>query len=212
MPKAKRSADGPYDNVGVIHDMSRSLEGFDASAAIEEMFPLKDLPPPPEGDLDTTHNCPLCDHILQYDEVVTSKGDTWAYYRCPAVNDFTKCFVASAADQMEPYLDRVKHTLHPCYKRGVDAYQPSMMRCYCNKSLILAMSKSERNNMRLYFKCPKGSCSFFQWGDEAPAGKIRRWLHQGVDPSAKGKEQNHKPYDLAAPIQRQRPYEVTPRC
>ena len=218
MPRVKRSCDGPKDGLGVIHNMQfctdspRELEGFDATVAINDMFPLEDLPPPPKGDLETTHSCPLCSHVLQYDEVTTSKGDTWCYYRCPSVTDYTKCFVASAADQLESYLDRVANTLHPCYKRGVDAYEPSMMRCYCNKSLILAMSKSQRNSMRLYFKCPKGSCSFFQWGDEAPLGKIRRWLHQGVDPNAKGKEQNHKPYDLAAPIQRTRPYEVTPRC
>ena len=218
MPRVKRSCDGPKDGLGVIHNMAFStdsphnLEDFDASAAIDEMFPLQDLPPVPEGDLETTHNCPICSHALQYDEVTTSKGDTWCYYRCPSVTDYTKCFVASAADQLETYLDRVTHTLHPCYKRGVDAYDTSMMRCYCNKSLILAMSRSQRNNMRLYFKCPRGTCSFFQWADESPTGKIRRWLNQGVDPSAKGKEQNHKPYDLAAPIKRSRPYEVTPRC
>ena len=129
MPRVKRSSDGPNDGLGVIQNMQfctdspRHLEGFDATAAISEMFPLQDLPPSPKGDLETMHNCPLCSHVLQYDEVTTVKGDTWCYYRCPAVIDFTKCFVASAADQLEAYLDRVANTLHPCYKRGVDAYE-----------------------------------------------------------------------------------------
>ena len=38
-----------------------------------------------------------------------------------------------------------------------------------------------------------------------------RWLHQGVNPKAKGKEQRHKPYDLAKPIPRQRNFEARPR-
>ena len=117
MPRVKRSCDGPKDGLGVIHNMPfctdspLELEGFDATVAINDMFPLEDLPPPPKGDLETTHSCPLCSHVLQYDEVTTSKGDTWCYYRCPSVTDYTKCFVASAADQLESYLDRVANTL-----------------------------------------------------------------------------------------------------
>ena len=148
---------------------------------------------------------------MEYDEVTTKKGTQWCYYRCPSVKDFTKCFVACGADELDQYLERVKATLHPCYGRGPDSYDPCMMRCYCNKSLILAMSRSDKNKFRLYFKCPKGECSFFQWGDDAPLGKIRRWLHQGVNPDATDKEQRHKPYDLDRPLKRHHPYEATPR-
>ena len=156
--------------------------------------------------------CPLCHDPLQYDEVTTQRGTPWCYYRCPSVTDFTKCFVASSAEDVDLYLDRVEQTLHPMFESGPNSFDPANMRCYCNKSLILAMSKSDKNKHRLYFKCPKGECSFFQWGDSQPVGKVMRWLYQGVNPDAKGKEQRHKPYDLAKPIQRQRPYEARPLC
>ena len=177
-------------------------ELFDAASLLEEMFPDK-------SQQDKT--CPLCYATLQYDEVETKRGDTWCYYRCPGVTDFTKCFIASGEDDVDMYLHRVKESLHPVYQPGPDSFNPSHMRCYCQRSLILALSKSDKNKHRLYFKCPKGDCSFFQWGDVSPEGKVRRWLHQGVNPDVKGKEQRHKPYDLAKPIPRQRNFEARTR-
>ena len=38
------------------------------------------------------------------------------------------------------------------------------------------MSNSERNPGRLFFKCAKRQCDFFQWADEYPRGHTRRWL------------------------------------
>ena len=135
--------------------------------------------------------CPLCHDPLQYNEITTQRGTSWCYYRCPSVTDFTKCFVASSAEDVDLYLDRVKQTLHPMFESVPNSFDPANMRCYCNKSLILAMSESDKNKHRLYFKCPKRECSFFQWGDS---------------------QQRHKPYDLAEPIQRQRRYEARLRC
>ena len=176
-------------------------ETFDANALLEELFPDKSTP---------ARTCPLCHQQLLYDEVTTKTVSQWCYYRCPAVNDYTKCFVACGEDDDDVYLQRVKDTLHPLFMPGPSSYDPSHMRCYCHKSLILALSKSEKNRLRLYFKCPKGECSSFQWADDEPVGKVRRWLYQGVDPDAKGMEQRHKPYDLAKPIPRQPPCEA--RC
>ena len=51
------------------------------------------------------------------------------------------------------------------------------------------MSKSEKKTSSLYFKCPKGQCTFSQWGDSKPFGKVQRWLEQGVNPEARGIEQ-----------------------
>ena len=186
------------DNVNV--DAS-SEPPFDTDTLLEEMFP----------DKTNDKTCPICSESLQYDEVTTKRGTPSCYYHCPAVNDFTKCFVASGADDIDLYLDRVKQTLHPMFVSGPNSFEPSLMRCYCNKSLILALSKSDKNKYRLYFKCPKGEYSFFQWGDSQPVGKVMRWLHQGVNPDVKGKEQRHKPYDLAKPIPRQRNFEARPR-
>ena len=94
---------------------------------LDEMFPDK-------SGHDKT--CPRCYETLIYDEITTQKGDLWRYFRCPQVHEFTKCFVACGADDVDGYLNKVKETLHPCYVNGFDA---SRMRCYCNMSLILAV-------------------------------------------------------------------------
>ena len=189
------------DSVDVQRE-KEEREAFDAASLLEELFPDK-------SQQDKT--CPLCFVPLQYDEVETKRGDTWCYYRCPSVTDYTKCFVASGEDDVDVYLQRVKQSLHPVFQHGPDSFNSSHMRCYCQRSLILALSKSDKNKHRLYFKCPKGDCSFFQWGDTLPAGKVQRWLHQGVNPNAKGKEQRDKPYDLDVPIPRQRNFEARTR-
>ena len=38
------------------------------------------------------------------------------------------------------------------------------------------MSNSERNPGRLFFKCAKRECDFFQWADEDPRKNTKRWL------------------------------------
>ena len=38
------------------------------------------------------------------------------------------------------------------------------------------MSNSEKNPGRLYFKCPKRECKFFQWADVEPRGCVKNWL------------------------------------
>ena len=96
-------------------------EVFDAASLLEEMFPDK-----PQQD----ETCPICYATLQYDEVETKRGDTWCYYRCPGVTDFTKCFIASGEDDVDMYLHRVKESLHPVYQPGPDSFNPSHMRYY----------------------------------------------------------------------------------
>ena len=196
MPRVKKSSDAtrPQDleeeHLPTIQTMqfvdsddaqreASERDAFDTTALLQEMFPDKS---------EQVKTCPLCHEQLHYNEVTTKRGTQWCYYRCPSITDFTKCFVASGAQDVDLYLDRVKETLHPVFFSGPNSFDASLMRCYCNKSLILAMSKSEKNKYRLYFKCPKGECSFFQWGDDEPVGKVRRWLYQGVNPDAQGKE------------------------
>ena len=174
---------------------------FDPDNMLDQMFPDKQVDP-------QVKTCPRCYETLIYDEVDTKRGDVWRYYRCTTLNDYTKCYVTCGADDVDLYLDKVRDTLHPVYVSG---YQASHLRCYCNLSLILAMSKSDKNKYRLYFKCPKGACSFFQWGDTEAFGRVQQWFVQGVNPDARHKEQRHKPYDLAKPIQTKRPFEARPR-
>ena len=40
----------------------------------------------------------------------------------------------------------------------------------------MTMSHSEKNPGRLFFKCRKRQCEFFQWVDEHPRGKNRAWI------------------------------------
>ena len=228
MPRVKRSQQLPsIQTMQFVDDNDRHLANvdlgcFDADSVLKDMFPptgdhvavkVEGDEQEEEGEVDgdVDIKCPLCLDTLQYDEVETKQGVPWRYYRCPAVADFTKCFVACGVDDVSIYLERVKNTLHSIYRPGPVSFDPACMRCYCQLSLILALSRSDKNRHRLYFKCPKGRCSFFQWGDEEPKGKVYRWLYQGVATDAKGKEQRHKPYDLARPIERRPPFEARPR-
>ena len=221
-------ADNPYRPV--VRDVD--LPSFDAESVLKEMFvPSNDelqeqQQQQEEGDIVSKDElqqqqeegeivsdepeCPLCRDKLQYDEVETKRGEPWCYYRCPAVADYTKCFVACGAADVTMYLHRIKETLHSIYKPGPASFDPASMRCFCQMSLILALSRSDRNKHRLYFKCPKGECSFFQWADEEPKGKNYRWLYQGVT-NSKNKEQRYKPYDLDRPMERRLPFEARPR-
>ena len=40
----------------------------------------------------------------------------------------------------------------------------------------MSMSHTEKNPGRLFFKCSRRICPFFQWVDEDPRGKNRAWL------------------------------------
>ena len=166
-------ADNPYRPV--VRDVD--LPSFDAESVLKEMFvPSKDelqqqqeegdivskdeLQQQEEGEIVSDEpECPLCRDKLQYDEVETKKGEPWCYYRCPAVADYTKCFVACGAADVTMYLHRIKETLHSIYKPGPASFDPACMRCFCQMSLILALSRSDKNRHRLYFKCPKGQSS-----------------------------------------------------
>ena len=188
------------------------LPSFDADSVLNEMFVSSDdNQQQEEGEIvQDEPKCPLCQDTLQYDEVEGKGGEPWCYYRCPAIADYTKCFVACGAADVTMYLHRIKETLHSIYKPGPASFDPAGMRCFCQMSLILAMSRSDKNRHRLYLTCPKRRCSFFQWADEEPKGKNYRWLYQGVA-NSKLKEQRYKPYDLAKPIARRPPFEARPR-
>ena len=193
MPRVKRCS-----SVETNYDTDEMLTvDFDTDNSLSEMFPDNQA-----------KTCPRCYETLMYDEVTTQKGDLWKYYRCITLNDYTKCYVACGVDDADLYLDKVRDTLHPVYVGGPHCLPASHMRCYCNLSLILTLSKSDKNKNRLYFKCPRTKCQFFQWADVEPFGRVRRWLVQGVKPDAKHKEQRHKPYDLAEPIQTRPSFEA----
>ena len=70
------------------------------------------------------------------------------------------------------HLDSAKRQLRPYY------YQLPLdkMRCHCCVALSMNMSHTEKNPGRLFFKCSRRICPFFQWVDEDPRGKNRVWL------------------------------------
>ena len=117
-------------------------------------------PPPPPW-------CPRCNVTMSYGCIKAADGSDWyKYYRCPEVRFFTKCYVTCGADELSEYLPRVQTQTHPCYN-DID---PARFRCLCNKSLVLTTSRSQKNPGRLYLKCQKRNCKFFQWIDEPPRG------------------------------------------
>ena len=52
------------------------------------------------------------------------------------------------------------------------------MRCHCANPLAMTMSHSEKNPGRLFFRCCRRLCPFFQWVDEDPRRKNRVWLEE----------------------------------
>ena len=117
-------------------------------------------PPPPY--------CPRCDVPMSYGCIKAADGTDWyKYYRCPSTWWTTKCYVTCGAnDDLSEYLQRVQTQTHPCYRN----IAPERFLCHCNKSLVLTTSRSEKNPSRLYLKCQKRNCKFFQWIDEPPRG------------------------------------------
>ena len=140
-----------------------------------EAAPLLQNPDKPE--------CPRCHVGVEYHESPRFDGTVWRYVRCPESKFFTKCFVTCGVDnQLDTYLAKVRHQLYEAYRHTPRSLDMAQLRCFCRKSLVLSLSRSEKNPHRLYFKCPQGTCSFIQWGDQPPSGKVECWLEQGIHP------------------------------
>jgi len=132
------------------------FEEFNPDEILSDLY---NLPPPPPW-------CPRCNVPMTYGCVNTADGTDFKYYRCPETRFFTKCYVTCGVDELSDYLPRVQTQTHPCYN-DID---PARFRCLCNKSLVLSTSRSQKNPGRLYLKCQKRNCKFFQWIDEPPRG------------------------------------------
>ena len=121
--------------------------------------------------------CPRCNVPMSYGCIKAADGSDWfKYYRCPETRFFTKCYVTCGVNELSDYLPSVQSQTHPCYK-DID---PARFRCLCNKSLVLTTSRSEKNPGRLYLKCQRRNCKFFQWIDEPPRGLAENILIKGL--------------------------------
>lgn len=120
---------------------------------------LKDMFPEPI--------CPRCHVTLQYGCIKNQDGSIlYEYYRCPETKHMTKCYVTCSKHDVQDYLDKVVEQTHPIY----NTIPLARFRCFCNKSLVLTISNSQKNPGRLYLKCQKRNCNFFQWINETPRG------------------------------------------
>ena len=73
-----------------------------------------------------------------------------------------------------------------------------VMKCYCHRPLTMSKSHSEKNPGRLFLKCPKRRCNFFQWVDEKPRGKTKAWIEEGRFPR-EGYPRPRELFDLLEP-------------
>jgi len=141
------------------HSEVQVFEEFNPDEILANLYNTPPPPPPPQ-------RCPSCVVPMSHGCVKTPDGRDWEYYHCPSTWWTTKCYVTCGADELPEYLQRVHTQTHPCYRN----IAPERFLCDCNKSLVLATSRSEKNPGRLYLKCPKRTCKFFQWIDEPPRG------------------------------------------
>jgi len=150
-------------------------EEFDADAFLETLSKQTQTEEPA---------FPMC--ALHPEEFMERRqGDTqygrWEYYKCPVQGCFVCCGVddqihaPGEKDNVQYYLDSVKRQLHEFYRR----LPLDKIKCFCDRPLIMTMSHSEKNPGRLFLKCSKRWCDFFQWGDEVPRAKNRVWLEEG---------------------------------
>lgn len=145
------------------------LQEFDPDAFLESIpKPIKSK----QTKLKFSPQCPRCHVDLKKGIVKRKDGTKWKYYRCPTSRFETKCYVTCGEDEIDTYLQQVEKQTHPCYVK----IPPEKFRCECNLSMVLALSKSEKNPNRLYLKCPKRSCDIFQWIDEVPDGLVQEIL------------------------------------
>ena len=89
----------------------------------------------------------------------------WEYFICDKSESYTPCFVTCGVEQADKYLREADIQLKECYKSNLPD-----MRCFCNRGLIMKMSKSDKNPDRLYLSCRQKErrCDFFQWVNEEP--------------------------------------------
>lgn len=161
---------------------------------------------------DAGPKCPRCLIPLEYDEREMDNGEVWTFFRCPKEENGVRCYVVCGTKpecKFHTYLTQVESTVCPYYLGHTPDDIPfENMECWCSQSLILCLSKSEKNPDRLYFKCRTGECKFFLWADQPPRGKPWKWLTLRIHPDH-APEQKKKPSDLRKPTDfaRKRPFE-----
>lgn len=104
-------------------------------------------------------------HDCKLEKCTSQTG--WEYVKCPMYD----CFIFTGLDKVNRYLKYVQDQIPVWYK-----WNKEKLKCFCSEPLVLCESRSEQNPGRMYFKCQKNRCKFFQWGNEMPSCKNMGWL------------------------------------
>jgi len=118
--------------------------------------PYKNPSPPqvPITDTEILYHCPLHEsEALQKKKTVTNHRDLWCRL-CGILHRLHNTSIARV--YLENELDKMRYS--------------------CEHPLIMSQSHSEKNPGRLFFKCPKRNCMFFQWVDQEPPGIAKAWM------------------------------------
>ena len=160
-----------FDPDAFLDELAQQWHPLPPSTPQTSTEPFRNPSLPPPGSTDMLYSCPVHPNdTLQRKETNTQYGH-WEYYKSPVRN----CYVSCGVDNVEYYLDSVKRQLHNFY-----LVKPvHVMKCYCKRPLVMSLSQSEKNPERLFLKCPKRSCDFFQWVNEEPRGKTKAWMEEG---------------------------------
>jgi hypothetical protein len=95
----------------------------------------------------------LCPNSIGLEMFKSQKGEH--YIKCKK----SSCGVFTTPEALYEYLNQIDRQLHDDHK----AQHPL---CHHGKPATLNLSKSEKNPMRVYFRCgEKEACKYFQWGD-----------------------------------------------
>ena len=108
-------------------------------------------------------------HDCKVEKCTSQSG--WEYVRCP----MSDCFIFTGLDKVYHYLKIVQDQISVWYK-----WNKEKLKCFRSQPLVLCQSCSEKNPGRMYFKCQRNRCNFFQWGDEIPSGKNMVWMNNTV--------------------------------
>ena len=167
MPRVKTcssnaSLETQFDTQEVLGTMKKMIftdkpqvSDFDTDNLLDQMFPNQ------AQQVDTqVKTCPRCYETLIYDEVDTKKGDVWRYYRCTALNDYTKCYVACGADDVDLYLDKVRDPA-PRLRERLPGLEPALL---LQPVPHPGHVKVREEQVPTIFQVPQGDLQFFPMG------------------------------------------------
>ena len=153
-----------------VNNLLKELDCFELKR--QDDVQMKTIQTDPEMhplDPDQLLCCPI--HDMFVERKVSQKG--WEYIKCP----YATCPLFARASDMLPYMSTVKSQLREELKQ-----KWNHLVCCRSRSMTLSVSKSEKNPGRLYLRCNKNQCKFFQWAEVPLTQKKRDWIEGKTEP------------------------------